>query len=197
MSKPLTRDIIHRELIRLGNVSFRHSYWFKHSKGIKIKIHRLKKKLRSKGYSKEDIKKHVNDLTRKEDKRIYRKVIKILTELLYNLAQGKEHRIRLNKIPYYKKWYLEKYLHFLIHKGMIRAIYVGPLPKDMEARKCRNVRSINKDPWHRDPCKSGALKMWLFYTTGNKSLREKRLKCWAPYIVIDFSPLIAHLFQDK
>ena len=56
VSKPLTRDIIHRELIRLGNVSFRHSYWFKHSKGIKIKIHRLKKKLRSKGYSKEDIK---------------------------------------------------------------------------------------------------------------------------------------------
>ena len=80
---------------------------------------------------------------------------------------------------------------------MVKAIYVGPLPKDMEAVECRSVHSTNEDPWDRDPYKSGALKIWLFYTTGNKSLRERRLKCWAPYIVIDFSPLITSLSQNK
>jgi len=103
MSKPLTRSLIRRELTGLSKVSFRNSYWFKHSKGIRMKIHKLKKELRNKGYSREDIKKHVEDLVRKEDEKIYNKVIKILTELLYNLAQGKEYHIRLNKIPYYKK----------------------------------------------------------------------------------------------
>jgi len=196
MTKPLTRSLIRRELIRLGKVSFGNSYWFKHSKGIRMKIHRLRKELRSKGYSGEDIKRYVEDLLRKENERIYRKVIKILTELLYNLTQGREYRIRLNEIPYYKKWYLEKYLDFLIHKGMVKAIYVGPSPKDMKAKECRNVHSIDKDPWDRNRYKSGALKIWLFYTTGNKRLREKRLKCWAPYIVIDFSPLITNLSSN-
>jgi len=61
--------------------------------------------------------------------------------------------------------------------------------------KCRGVKSIYKDPWHSDPYKSGAIKIWLFYATGNENLREKRLECWARYIEIDFGPLITGLYR--
>ena len=197
LNRSLTKDVIREELIRLGKISFRNAYWFKHSKGIKMKIHNLKKKLRKEGLSREEIKKHVEDLINREDERLYNEVIKIITDEIYNLVREGSSQKHLNRIRYYEKWYLEKYLDFLIQQGMIKAIYRGPSPKGFSDEECRKVRSIPRDPWNKDPYKSGALKIWLLYTTGNKTLRKNRLKCWAPYIVIDFSPLITILTKNK
>lgn len=69
-------------------------------------------------------------------------------------------------------------MEFLILKGLVKAKYIGPRPKETEDKVCRKIHSIAKDPWDRDPYRSGALKIWVLYTTRNKSLREKRLKCW-------------------
>ncbi|GEM_PF-3775926 len=195
----ISRSMIESKLIQLGldKITFKNTNQFKRSRNIRAKISKLKKELRRKGLSKEEIEKHVEELKDKEEEKLRRRVVGLIADIVYKLIRGGTTSKRLTRIPYYKKWYLEKYLDFLIHQGMIKAIYRGPRPKEFEDERCRRVRSIPGDPWDKDPYRSGELKIWLFYTTGNKTLREKRLKCWAPYIVIDFSPLIDRVSGDK
>ena len=197
MNSSINRPLIRNMLTSLGLVSFKNSYWFKHSKNIRMKIQKLKKQLRKEGISDEEIRKRVEELKDKEDKKLYDRSVNVITETVYDLIRSGKNRRKLNKIPYYKKWYLEKYIDFLIHHGMVKAIYTGPKPREFKDNVCRKTRSVPEDPWDNNPYRSGELKIWLLYTTANKKLREKRLKCWAPYIVLDFSPLIEKIRQNN
>lgn len=70
-----------------------------------------------------------------------------LAEFLCKLIREGRYRVRLNEVPYYRKWYLEKYLDFLlIREGKVRARYVGP-PRRRMVGECKRVKSTRQDPW--------------------------------------------------
>jgi len=196
---PIDKELISRVLAGLGKVCLLKDAFIRER--ISERIHKWEKKLRRKGYSKEKIKEEmkkyieefdVEGFVRSKNEEIYNRVVKSLTEFLYKLIKSGKHSTYFNEIPRYGKWYLAMYLDFLMHKGLINARYIGPPREKMES-KCREVGSIPEDPWHSDPYKSGAIKIWVLTTT--KRLRKKMLDCWARYIEIDFGPLIAKLYR--
>jgi len=207
---PIDRELISRELACLKDALIEQLIKQKIREKIKQKKHKLKKELRDKGYSeekieeeiKEKIKKYAEELVRKKDKVInegelnvvknLNKVVKSLAEFLYELIQSGKRRTYFDKIPKYWRRSLAIYLDFLIRKRLINARYIGP-PREKMGSKCRKVESP-KDPWHSDPYKSGAIKIWLISITPRR-LRMKRVGCWARYIEIDFGPLIARLYS--
>jgi hypothetical protein len=60
-------------------------------------------------------------------------------------------------------------------------------PSQNELPEERRDIGFSKDPWTENRARSGELKIWLIRTTGNKKLKEKRRKCWDPYIALDFT----------
>jgi hypothetical protein len=112
--------------------------------------------------------------------KVFKQLVKALTELYIDKKYIVSY-VEFMSFRFGHARYINMFLDRLIRKGFIRARYIGP-PKKFLPSPCNKVRGLPKDPWIYDRTKSGALKIWSFYSTGNKRLREKRYRCWKDYI---------------
>ena len=85
----------------------------------------------------------------------------------------------------------DRVLNKLVSRGYVKAVYTGPSPNELP-EECRDI-GFSKDPWIENRARSGELKMWLIRTTGNRKLKEKRRKCWGPYIALDFTKFFSEM----